>query len=283
MTSEVGERGGRPGAGRLRPVPATLVSVDGRICQPADAVIAADDDGLLRGDGAFEVLRLYGGRPFALDDHLARLEHSARALRLPADLDALRREVADLLTAATSVDAALRIALTRGGRRLLFVEPLPAHGPSVTLATVEEVPSRLLDGIKSLSYAGNMLANRLAAEQGADQALLVTPHGRLLEAPTSSFFCALDDDGPLRTPPLTEHLLDSITRRRLLTLVEVDERPLTRADLERVQEAFLASTTREVHPVGAIDGRPLPEVPGPRTTAAATAFRAHVQQELAGA
>ena len=261
-------------------MPATLVSLDGRVCTPGDAVIGVEDDGLLRGDGAFEVLRLYGGRPFAFDDHLQRLARSAQALRLPLELDAVRADALALLAEAGAVDGMLRLVVTRGGRRLALVETLPAHDPTITLATVEEVPTRLLDNVKSLSYAANMLANRLAAEQGAGQALLVTPHGRLLEAPTSSFFCALDD-GPLVTPPLSEHLLDSITRRRLLDLVAVEERTLTRADLPRMSEAFLASTTREVHPVAAIDGAGLPQAPGPRTAEAAAAFRAHIEAELA--
>ncbi|HYF25099.1 MAG TPA: aminotransferase class IV [Baekduia sp.] len=254
-------------------------SLDGRLVDPAAPLIALDDDALLRGDGAFEVLRLYGGRPFALEDHLERLAATARGLRLPADLDAVRADIARLLQETRPRDAGLRVVLTRGGRRIVTIEPLPDHPPSVTLATVEEVPSRLLSGLKSLSYAANMLANRLADEQGADQALLVTPHGRLLEAPTSSFFCAFDE-GPLVTPPLSEHLLNSITRRRLLRLVAVEECPLTRADLPLLREAFLASTTREVHPVAAIDGVALPEVPGQRTAAAAAAFRAHVEAEV---
>src|SRR5688572_9401052 len=263
----------------LRRVPATLVSVDGRLCAPGEATIEVTDDGLLRGDGAFEVLRLYRGRPFALDDHLARLARSARALRLPIDPALVRREAEALVAHAGPADAMLRIVLTRGGRRLLLVEDLPAHDPTISLATVEEVPSRLLDDVKSLSYAGNMLANRLAAEQGAAAALLVTPHGRILEAPTSSFFCALDDGGPLVTPPLSEHLLNSITRRRLLALVPVQERTLTLADLPRMREAFLASTTREVHPVASIDGTALPAAPGPLTVRAMATFRAHVEAE----
>ncbi len=259
---------------------ATLASLDGRISAPHEAVIPVTEEGFLRGDGAFEVLRVYGGRPFALDDHLRRLAGSAAGLRLEADLSAVRADVEAVLAQAGPSDGILRIVLTRGGRRLVMAEELPAHPETLRLATVEYVPTRLLDGIKSLSYAANMLANRLAEEEGADQALLVTAHGRLLEAPTSSFFCAFGD-GPLVTPPLSEHVLDSITRRRLLALVEVEERPLTRADVPKMREAFLASTTREVHPVAAIDGDALPETPGPRTREAAEAFGAHVASELA--
>ncbi|WP_205696268.1 aminotransferase class IV [Conexibacter sp. SYSU D00693] len=261
-------------------MPPTHVSVDGRLVEPAAATVPATDDGLLRGDGVFEALRLYGGRPFALEDHLARMRRSADGLRLDVDLDAVRRDVATVLDAAGAVDAVLRLVVTRGGLRLAFVEPLPAHEPTVALATVEYAPSRLLDAIKSLSYAANMLANRIAAEQGAGQALLTTPHGRILEGPTSSFFCVLEEGGPLVTPPLSEHVLDSITRRRLLGLVEVREEVLRTTDLPRMREAFLASTTREVHAVARIDDTELPAAPGPRTTEAARAFRAHVEAEL---
>jgi branched-chain amino acid aminotransferase len=239
-----------------------------------DPRVPATDTGLLRGDGAFEVVRVYGGRPFALDDHLARLRRSCAGLRLEADLEAVRGDVATLLDGAGAVDAAVRIVLTRGGRRLVLLEDLPDWGPTIRLACVTYAPTRLLDGIKSLSYAPNVLATRLAREQGADEALLVTPHGRVLEAPTSAVFVGLG--GRLVTPPLEDHVLDSITRRRLLGLVPCEERPVTREDLRRADEAFLASTTREVHPVASVDGEALPAAPGPLTSAAAEAFRAHV-------
>jgi branched-chain amino acid aminotransferase len=245
-----------------------------------EARIPATDEGLLRGDGVFEVIRLYGGRPFALDDHLERMRRSARNLRLPADVDAVRDDIAALLAQAGPVDAALRVLWTRGGTRLGIVEPLKRRPAQLALATVTYAPSRILDGVKSLSYAGNMLAGRLAVERGADEALLVTPHGRVLECPTNSFFCSLYSES-LVTPPLEDHVLDSITRRRLLELVPVREAPIARDDLARVREAFLASTLLEVNPVRAIDGAALPVVPGPLTRAAAGALRAHIEGALA--
>ena len=133
--------------------------------------------------------------------------------------------------------------------------------------------------MKSLSYGGNMLASRLAREQGADEALLVTPHGRVLEAPTSTFFCSLDGR-TLITPPLDDHILESITRRRLLASCDIEERSIAADELPAVREAFLASTVREVLPVRAIDDRPLPEVDGPLTSDAAERVRAHIEQEL---
>ncbi|MDT4932693.1 MAG: branched-chain amino acid aminotransferase, partial [Pseudonocardiales bacterium] len=140
-------------------------------------------------------------------------------------------------------------------------------------------PSRVLDGVKSLSYAGNMLAGRLAGERGFDEALLVTPHGRVLEAPTSSIFW-VDQAGTLCTPPLDEHILASITRDRVMRLLDVEERPATVADVQDGEEAFLASTTREVQPVAVIEEREFPAGAGARTREAAQALRRHIEDEL---
>ncbi|HZV73658.1 MAG TPA: aminotransferase class IV [Conexibacter sp.] len=234
---------------------AHLACLDGAVMPAADAVVPATDEGLLRGDGAFEVLRLYGGRPFALGEHLQRLERSAQNLRLPVDLAAVRADAARLLAAAAGAPdpGCLRIVLTRGGRRLLLTESLPEHAPAIRLATVTYAPVRLLDGVKSLSYAANMLATRLAQEQDADEALLVTPHGRVLEAPTSSIFWIAD--GAVRTPPLSDHILASITRAIAIELADAEERSCTREELLAADEAFLVSTTRELQPVATIDGQ----------------------------
>jgi branched-chain amino acid aminotransferase len=102
-----------------------LASVDGSIGPAEEARIPVPDEGLTRGDGGFEVMRLYGGRPFALDDHLARLRRTCAGLRLEYDEDAVRAEVAALLEAAGPVEALLRVVLTRGARRILTIEPLP--------------------------------------------------------------------------------------------------------------------------------------------------------------
>ncbi|MDX6724108.1 MAG: branched-chain amino acid aminotransferase [Solirubrobacteraceae bacterium] len=255
-----------------------LAIVDGAVVPAEEAVVPATDDGLLRGDGVFEVVRLYDGRAFALDDHLARMERSAQNLRLPLDVGAVRADVALLLGAAQPGDALLRVLVTRGGLRLGLVEPLPDLPDAIALKTVTYAPTRIMDGVKSLSYAPNMLATRLAKEQGADEALLVTPHGRVLEAPTSTFVCSLDGRS-LVTPPLDDHILDSITRRRLLAVCEVVERPVTADDLRVVQEAFLCSTAREVLPVRAIDGREIP-AEGPLTAEAGVRVRARIEDEL---
>ena len=255
-----------------------LASVDGAIGPAADARVPVADDGLLRGDGAFEVMRLYGGRPFALEDHLARLARSCAGLRLEADLDALRRELAALLQASGPVEGLLRLVLTRGGRRIAIVEPLPSQPASARVGTVRYAPGRVLDGLKTLSYGATMLAKRVAQERGHDEALLVTPHGRVLEGPTWSFFWVRD--GELLTPPLEDRILASITRARIIEAAGAAEEPCTLEDALAADEAFIASTVREIMPIAAIDDTPLPAAPGPVTLRAQGALAQRIEQEL---
>jgi branched-chain amino acid aminotransferase len=258
---------------------AELASIDGSITATAEARIPVADDGLLRGDGVFEMIRLYGGRPFTLAEHLDRLERSAAALILPVDRGTLEREISALLDAFGEDDAALRIVLTRGGRRLLLTEPLPEHPEALAVATVTYSPSVILTGVKSISYAANMQATRLAQATGADEAVLVRPDGIVLEAPTSALFWA-SAEGRLRTPALEAGILESITRARIVRELDVEEGEWSADELRGAREAFLASTTREVQAISAVDRQALPEGPGPLTREAADTFARVVEQEL---
>jgi branched-chain amino acid aminotransferase len=260
---------------------AELACVDGNFMPAHEATIPATDEGLLRGDGAFEVIRVYDGRPFAVPDHLDRLERSAANLRLDeVPRSELEREIPQLLEerGGAAFDGCLRVVLTRGGHRLLLTEPLPATPERVRLGVVEYAPTRVLDGVKSLSYGANMLCGRLARERGFDEALLVTPHGRVLEAPTSSIFW-VDADGGIATPPLSEHILASITRRLVMEVADVREQPCTMDDLRAASEAFLASTTREAQSIAAIEDFELPD--GERTREIAAALKQRIEEELA--
>ena len=257
----------------------SLACLDGVVLDAVDATIPVGDEGLLRGDGVFEVVRVYAGRPFALDEHLARMQRSADGLRLPIDVDAVRADVAALLEAADDHDGCVRVLATRGGRRVALLEHIAFLPPTVAVAAVTYAPTRLLDAIKSLSYAGNMLATRLAKEQGADEAILVTPHGRVLEAPTRSVFYVRD--GALFTPPLSDHILDSITRRHIMEVADVQERATTLDELVAADEAFLASTTQEVVPIHRVQDRELPAAPGAVTSAVAQTLREHIVAALA--
>src|SRR5262249_34931403 len=122
-----------------------FASLDGAIAPVEQTHIPVSDEGLLRGDGGFEVTRLYAGRPFALDDHFARLEGTCGGIRLDVDLAALRREAEALLARTGEVEALLRLVVTRGGRRLAMIEPLPARPDSVRMATVTYAPTRVLN------------------------------------------------------------------------------------------------------------------------------------------
>ena len=256
-----------------------LASVDGKVTPTAEATIGLKDDGLYRGDGAFEVIRLYQGKPFALGDHLDRLVRSATAIELDFDRDVLAEEIGVLLRAAGPVDGQLRLIVTRGGRRIAATEPIPEHAETLTLSSVTYCPTVVLNHVKSLSYAANMQATRIAKGRGADEAVLIRPDGTVLEPPTSSIFW-VSPEGELRTPMIADGVLESITRDRLIKALHVEEGSFPIDDLHAASEAFLASTTREIQAVAAVDGRTLAAAPGPRTREAQEAFAETLGREL---
>lgn len=257
-----------------------LASVNGKIGPTAEATVPLRDDGLYRGDGAFEVIKLYAGRPFALSEHVERLTQSAASLELEFDVGGLSREIDALLAEFGDADGQLRLIVTRGGQRLAMTEPLPEYGETATVATIPYMPTVILNGVKSLSYAANMQATRLAKGHGADEAIFVTPDGTILESPTSTIFWV--SDGALRTTALDAGVLDSITRRRLLAELDVEEGTWQVDDLHGASEAFLASTAREIQGISAVDGQSLDAAPGPRTREAVEAFAAVLGRELEG-
>jgi branched-chain amino acid aminotransferase len=257
----------------------SLASLDGEIMPAGEATIPVTDDGLVRGDGVFEVIRVYDGTPYAFDAHVERLERSAANIRLPVDLEAVRADTFRLLAqAGTGPDhQCLRIMVTRGGRRILLTEPMVSVPDNARVKSVTYSPTRILDGVKSLSYAANMLAGRLAREQGYDEALLVTPHGRVLEGPMSSVFYV--KDGRLLTPPLDEHILASITRALVVEVTGAQERPCTLEELYEADEVFFASTVREVQTVGSIDDHEYAG-PSPVSDHAREAVSARIAEQL---
>jgi branched-chain amino acid aminotransferase len=256
-----------------------IACVDGALVPLAEARIPVTDEGLLRGDGVFEVMRLYDGVPLARQRHLERMARSARNMRLELDIGGIARDINALLAAAQPGDALLRVLATRGGHRIVLIEPLPVLPEELTLGYITFAPVRVLDGVKSLSYGANVLATRLARERGFDEALLVTPHGRVLELPTASFFWVAD--GEVRTPPLSDHILDSITRGIVIEVADAKEAATTPADLESAKEAFVASSVCEVMAVSRVEEHDLP-AGGPITKATAREVRARIEAELAG-
>jgi branched-chain amino acid aminotransferase len=265
----------------------SLASLDGTIAPAQETLVPVGDEGLVRGDGVFEVIRLYDGRPYKLEQHMARLQRSGANLRLGVDVEAVQADMWRLLAMvaetegwADETNGQLRIMLTRGGRRIMFCEPLHRLPDEARVCTVEYQPTLLLDGIKSLSYGANMLASRLATERGFDEALLVQPDGLVLEAPTKSVFWV--SDGAVFTPPLSDHILASITRATLLEVYPgIEERSVRLEELLGADEIFLASTTREVQTVVAVDDVPF-RADGPVTGQVREAVEAHIAAWRAG-
>jgi branched-chain amino acid aminotransferase len=256
--------------------------LDGELKSAAEAFIPATDDGFLRGDGVFEVFKVYAGRPFGLEQHIQRLLRSAAGIMLPEiDTRAIEADVMTLIEARGETDFGVRVVVTRGGHRLVLSEQIVSYPPSVRLALVEYQSTIVLGGLKTLSYAGNVLANRIAQERGYDEALLITPNDEVLEAPTATLFWSADGE-TLITPPLEEGILASITRAVLLEEFDVEQRRTSRADVLSAKEAFLCSSVREIQAVGEIDGHRM-GVPGRLTELATKALHQHVEARLAAA
>jgi branched-subunit amino acid aminotransferase/4-amino-4-deoxychorismate lyase len=262
----------------------------GRGPLPVDEpVLHADDEGLLRGRAVFETLRVYGGVPFRLDDHLVRLARSATRLGLPEpDGRAFAAAAVLAVETAAAPGAVLRLLWTPGregqGRPvgLALVSALPPgldelRVRGLRLAVVEWSPS-VLGGVKSTSYASNIAARDRAGQQGADDALLVDPEGMVLESPVSNVWWR--EGASLITPSIELPILAGVTRATLLELasaagyaVETGAFPLER--LLCADEAFLSSSVREAMPVVAVDGAPIgPGTPGPAAAALQRALRA---------
>jgi branched-subunit amino acid aminotransferase/4-amino-4-deoxychorismate lyase len=257
------------------------VAVSGRgVVDPDQPAVFADDEGFLRGRAAFETTRVYGGVPFRLDEHLDRFANSAARLNLPSlDRDLFRGLTADALAAAGEPDCFVRLYMTPGREglgdpvSLVLVESLPpeleetrARGIRMISLTLGQEPS-LLGGVKSTSYALNMVAVDEAKRRGDDDAVFLGPKGVVLEGPTTNIWWRRGD--VLYTPALELGILQGVTRGALTGLavalgyeVEVGVYPL--ADLVAAQEAFTSSSVREVMPVVSVDGTLIGDgTPGP--------------------
>jgi branched-chain amino acid aminotransferase len=265
--------------------PRPIAWVDGRVVPAADATVPLLDDGFLRGDAVFEAVLVRGGRTHALEPHLTRLRRSAAALDLR--LPVVRHVVTDLLAAWGERDGAIRLIVTRDGtvRGILSATRWP---DTMSLATIDLPWRSALSGVKTLSYAANQHAVRLARAFGADDALVVEGDA-LLELPTGALL--LVHDGVVSTPdPARLPILDSVTVHALEHVVEIERTCPTMADLRRADEVFLVSATRPVLPVHAVNVPPLDggderedlllPAPGPVTARLQADFAAHVLADL---
>ena len=252
-------------------------------------VLHADDEGVLRGRAVFETLRVYGGSPFRLAEHLDRMATSAARVGLPEpDRAGFATAAAAAVDASGELDLVLRFLWTAGREGgpgpagFALASTLPAgleelRARGLRVAVVEWAPGALA-GAKSTSYAANMAAQAEAQRRGADDALLVDPAGTVLEAPTANVWWREGDR--LLTPALELPILAGITRAVLVELAPADgyavEEGVFRLErLAAADEVFLSSSVREVMPVTSIDGAAVADgAPGPAAQALQRALRA---------
>lgn len=269
-----------------------MIWLNGKLVDDADAAVPALDHGLTVGDGVFESLRTYRGEPFAVRRHLDRLERSAKGLGIGVPpRQHLEQAIREVVAAAGSGDWRVRLTVTGGpgplgsGRTegmptviaaVSELEPVPPTTAVITVPWVRNERSPLA-GLKTTSYAENVVALARARESGASEALLANTQGELCEGTGTNVF--LVHDGRLVTPPLSSGCLAGVTRELVLEICEGDEERVPFDALAQADEVFITSSIREVQAVELLDGRSL-QAPGPFTVAARNAYRALLARTL---
>jgi branched-subunit amino acid aminotransferase/4-amino-4-deoxychorismate lyase len=295
---------GSPTTGRAGPH-GLKAWVDGRLVPAHQATVSAYDRGFRSGEGVFETCRAYGDHVFRLEAHLQRAIAGATELGFApgplGELDrAVRRTAAANLAALDGADSALRLTISAG-----VIDPdspfpgAPVGGPTVVVTSHRlvldpaqhrhgvralAVPlARELPHVKAVSYLVAVTARRRARAAGADEALLTSPDGHVLEGASTNVFAVID--GTIVTPPTDAGLLAGVTRAVVLEVaarqrLEVEVRPLPLAELLAAREAFLTATTREVVPLVGVGDRAIGGGrPGPVTAAILDGYRAEVERE----
>lgn len=267
--------------------------LDGGLQDTEAARVSVFDHGLTVGDGIFETVKAVDGRPFALTRHLERLTRSARGLGLPdPDLDEVRRACAAVVEANPMALGRLRITYTGGhgplgsdrgehGTTLVVALGETARRPdSTAVITVPWTRNErgALTGLKTTSYAENVVALARARERGATEALFGNTVGQLCEGTGSNVFVVLD--GEIHTPPVASGCLAGITRALAVEWTGARETDLPLDVLDRADEVFLTSTLRDVQAVRRVDDRELPGAPGPVTAKAMRVFEERSGDDL---
>lgn len=268
----------------------TLVMMNGTIVAPASAQVTVFDRGLLYGDSVFETLGTYGGKPFALVEHVRRLRHSAELVFIelaPTD-EELIAEITEAVRAASNVESYVRVIVTRGSgelgldpalavspQRIIIVTALHRPNPkayeegvtAITYRTQRATDDTGAVGAKVGNYLVAVLAMKLAKPVGANEALIVDGAGRILEGATSNVFLVKDDT--LVTPPENAGILSGITRQVVLEAARKEGLLVhfdcpTVADVFAADELFITSSIRQMLAVTRVDEHPIGEkTPGP--------------------
>jgi branched-chain amino acid aminotransferase len=286
----------------------TVVDINGQLFGRDDAQISVFDHGFLFGDSVYEVVRTYGNEPYALREHLHRMQNSAAGigLLLPLSPDGIEARVRNAVTHAAHGDSYVRIIVTRG-EGPMHIDPAPCEHPSVIVIVMPFKPPATEDyetgirirvavrlrnnvravdpNVKSGNYLNNVLAFTEARRAGDHDAVMCNAEGHLTEMTTSNVF--LVTNGVYRTPAMEAGLLRGITRTQLLDLIarngwECREEDLTPEDLTSADEVFITSTLKGVMPVTRVDGSPVGDgKPGPLTKRLHAAQKADVAAWLA--
>lgn len=263
--------------------------VDGRLIGEGEPVLRSDDHGIVVGDGVFTTVKVVDGQPFALSRHVQRLQRSAQGLGLPCDAATVRAAVDEVMIADKDIPGLRRLRITITGGPGPLASDRGSTGPTLIVATADQAPPppssavvtvpwtrnerSAIAGLKTTSYAENVVALDHAHKRGANEAIFANTHGELCEGTGTNVFVVLD--GVIVTPPLSSGCLAGISRGLLLEWLDgIEERSLPFDALADAEEAFLTSSIRDVQPIHAINGRDLPDCPGPLTRQAMEVFAA---------
>ncbi len=287
------------------PAPAPLCVLNGVRMPLADAKVSVLDRGFLFGDGIYEVLRIYGGKPWLAGDHFARLARSLEELSIrDVNIHRLRKQMNDLVATGPFREAIVYIQVTRGvaprghafpGRiqptELLWLQEIgdtyaPYREKGMVVSLEPDLRWKRCD-IKTVNLLGNVLANQAAKEAGSGEAILYREDGTISEASHSSFFGVVD--GVIRTTPMNPGILPGVTRKFVIDLIHklqipLEERSMHRDELPRASEMFLTGTSMEVCPVVRVDQRTVADgKPGPITRRLQEAYAEVLRGFLQGA
>lgn len=275
------------------------VWINGKLIPSEQATVSVFDHGLLYGDGVFEGMRIYGGKVFHLQEHLVRLDESARAicLKIPMSIEAIAKATNETVAANELVDGYIRLVLTRGAGTLgldpnrcsdpqliiiadkitLYPEEFYENGLKIiTSSVIRNHPAALSPRIKSLNYLNNIMAKIEGLQAGCVEALMLNHKGEVAECTGDNIF--LVKNGELLTPPLDAGILGGVTRDVVLKLaatagITTHEKALTKHDVYIADECFLTGSAAEVIPVVEVDSRKIGEgTPGPVTAKLRDAF-----------
>lgn len=281
-----------------------LASVNGEIIPLKEAKVSVLDRGFLFGDGIYEVLRVYSGKPFLLEEHFTRLERSLKGLQLSCDIASLKKNAQKLLSQSQILEATLYIQVTRGVRHTrqhIFSSESPVPpGTEVLFVTsyndeknrhFREKGARAITfpdirwgrvDLKTTNLLGNVLAAEAAKSAGVYEAIFVNEKGLVTEGSHTNVFAICN--GKLRTYPLNVSVLPGVTRASVLQIaknegVPIEEKPLTKEELLRAEEVFVSATTAEIMPIIEVDGVSFSDsAPGPTTRAFQKAYSQLIQE-----